>query len=414
MLRCAEEGDTIGEAAADAAFHAYLVDRAGNGTLRRVWGTLEPYSRTYINMAIAGADRRLMAELHRPILDAVRSGDADARRGGDPPALRDRPPVPRRPLGRTIGAAAGARRIRPRHRKDPMNAVPQLTEEFTAGAARLRVDVIGGAPRSHVLDDLSFLDYRLADVHVTQETTLEEPDITWIQDGPKSVTHVGRRVTFTGDWAAGPLQKVIVAVLALKLEDLGLHASHGVAVNYRGKTFPFLGGEGNRGKTMCLIEAGVRGARQVSSETTVIDEDGRAVMGSRDVFLRTRSEGTERSDKAAPNKGVVRFWGELPSWELYEGTPDIDLVIVPMLDGNADTAVNEMSPFERQFQFLHSLQNYFLTNELLAPGHVMPLLDTDELRARRAAFVERFCERPFYFIRAATPQLLLDEVEKVL
>ena len=132
------------------------------------------------------------------------------------------------------------------------------------------------------------------------------------------------------------------------------------------------------------------------------------------MFLRTRSEGTERSDKAAPNKGVVRFWGELPSWELYDGTPDIDLVIVPMLDGNADTAVNEMSPFERQFQFLHSLQNYFLTNELLAPGHVMPLLDTDELRARRAAFVARFCERPFYFIRAATPQLLLDEVERVL
>jgi DNA-binding GntR family transcriptional regulator len=76
MLRCAADGDTIGEAAADAAFHAYLVDRAGNGTLRRVWGTLEPYSRTYINMAVRGADRQLMAELHRPILDAVRSGDA--------------------------------------------------------------------------------------------------------------------------------------------------------------------------------------------------------------------------------------------------------------------------------------------------------------------------------------------------
>ena len=76
MLRCAADGDTLGEAAADAAFHAYLVDRAGNGTLRRVWGTLEPYSRTYINMAVPGADRQLMAELHRPILDAVRSGDA--------------------------------------------------------------------------------------------------------------------------------------------------------------------------------------------------------------------------------------------------------------------------------------------------------------------------------------------------
>jgi DNA-binding GntR family transcriptional regulator len=27
-------------------------------------------------MAVRGADRQLMAELHRPILDAVRSGDA--------------------------------------------------------------------------------------------------------------------------------------------------------------------------------------------------------------------------------------------------------------------------------------------------------------------------------------------------
>jgi len=75
MNRCAATGDTIGEAAADASFHAFLVDRAGNGTLRRVWGQLEPYSRTYINMAVPGGDPMLMAELHRPILDAVRTGD---------------------------------------------------------------------------------------------------------------------------------------------------------------------------------------------------------------------------------------------------------------------------------------------------------------------------------------------------
>ena len=75
MLRCANDGDMMGEAAADAAFHGWLVDRADNGTLRRLWGQLEPYSRTYINMSVPGGDRRLMAELHRPILDAVRSGD---------------------------------------------------------------------------------------------------------------------------------------------------------------------------------------------------------------------------------------------------------------------------------------------------------------------------------------------------
>jgi hypothetical protein len=295
-----------------------------------------------------------------------------------------------------------------------MNDTLQLIEEMSAGAARLRVDVYGGEPREHVLDDLSFLNYRLADVRISPEVTLADPDIVWRQDGDKRVSYDGRVVTFTGDWPAGPIQKVIVAVLALRMEAVGLHPSHSAAVHYRGRTLLFLGGESNHGKSMGLIEAGRRGALQVASETTVIDEDGRAVMGSVDTFLRKRTEGTERSDKAAPNKGVERFWGEMPSWGMYAGTPNIDLVIVPAIDGNFDPAANELIPFERQFQFLHSLQNYFLTNELLAPGHVMPLLDDDELRQERAAFVARFCERPFFFIRAATPQVLLDEVDKVL
>lgn len=290
----------------------------------------------------------------------------------------------------------------------------QLTEEMSAGPARLRVDVYGRRPRDHVLDDLTFLNYRLADVRISPQVTLAEPDIVWHQDGEKDVTYDGRVVIFTGPWPAGPIQKVIVAVLALRMEAVGLHPSHSAAVRYRGRTLLFLGGESNHGKSMGLIEAGVRGALQVASETTVIDEDGRAVMGSVDTFLRKRTEGTERSDKAAPNRGVEKFWGEMPSWGMYEGTPDIDLVIVPAIDGNFDPATNELIPFERQFQFLHSLQNYFLTNELLAPGHVMPLVDNDALRRRRADFVARFCERPFYFIRAATPQVLLDEVEKVL
>lgn len=76
MRRCADAGDTVGEAAADAAFHAALVDRAGNATLRRLWGQLEPTSRTYINMAVPGGNPRQMAELHAPILDAVMFGDA--------------------------------------------------------------------------------------------------------------------------------------------------------------------------------------------------------------------------------------------------------------------------------------------------------------------------------------------------
>ncbi|NJD29084.1 MAG: hypothetical protein FIA92_12415 [Chloroflexi bacterium] len=295
-----------------------------------------------------------------------------------------------------------------------MNNQLQLTEEMSAGPARLRVDVYGGEPREHVLDDLSFLNYRLADVRISPEVTLSEPDIVWHQDGEKGIAYDGHVVRFSGPWPAGPIQKVVVAILALRMEAAGWHPSHSAAVNYRGKTFLFLGGESNHGKSMGLIEAGVRGGLQVASETTVIDEDGRAVMGSVEPFLVKRTEGTERADKAAPNRGVEKFWGSMPTWGMFEGTPNIDLVIVPAIDGNFDRSANELIPFERQFQFLHSLQNYFLTNELLAPGHVMPLVDTDELRARRATFVARFCERPFYFIRAATPQVLLDAVEEVL
>jgi hypothetical protein len=296
-----------------------------------------------------------------------------------------------------------------------MSPKPNLTEEFSAGAARLRVDVTGGEPREHVLDDLSFLNYRLADVRISPDITLGDADIVWRQDGDKAVRYDGHTVTFTGPWPAGPLQKVIVAVLTLRMEEVGLHPSHSAAVHYQGKTFLFLGGESNHGKSMGLIETGVRGGLQVASETTVISEDGRAVMGSVEPFLVKRTEGTERSDKAAPNKGVEKFWGRMPTWGMFDGeAPDIDLVIVPAIDGNFDPATNELIAFEAQFQFLHSLQNYLLTNELLAPGHVIPMLDDDRLRARRAAFVARFCERPFYFIRAATPQVLLDEVDRIL
>jgi hypothetical protein len=295
-----------------------------------------------------------------------------------------------------------------------MNDRLQLSEEMSAGPARLRVDVYGSLPREHVLDDLNFLNYRLADVRISPEVTLARPDIVWREDGEKAIAYDGRVMTFTGPWPAGPIQKVVVTMLALRMEAVGLHPFHAAAVHYRGKTIVFLGGESNHGKSMGLIEAGRRGGLQVASETSVIDEDGVVVRGSEQVFLLKRTEGTERADKAAPNKGVEKFWGELPTWGFYPEAPNVDLVIVPAIDGNFDPSSGAMIQFERQFQTFHSLQNYFLTNELLAPGWPMPVVDTDDLRAARARFVERFCERPFFFIRAATPQVLLDEVDKVL
>lgn len=295
-----------------------------------------------------------------------------------------------------------------------MNDQLQLTEEMSAGTARLRVDVYGSAPRAHVLDDLTFLNYRLADVRISPEVTLDTPDIVWHQDGDKSISYDGRAMRLDGAWPAGPIQKVVVAMLALRMEAEGLHPFHASAVRYRDRTVMFLGGESNHGKSMGQIEACRRGAQLVSTETTVVDEDGRAVMGSKSAFLKKRTEGTERADKAAPERGVQKFFGEMPTWEVWTEPSQVDVVFVPAIDGNFDPSLAEMIPFERQFQTLHSLQNYLLLNELLAPGWPMPIIDTQPLRLARAEFVERFADRPYYFVRAATPQVLLDAVDEVL
>lgn len=290
----------------------------------------------------------------------------------------------------------------------------RLTEEYSAGTARLRVDVFGGEPRDHVLEDMNFLNYRLADVRIEPEVTLGDADIVWDQDGDKAIAYDGRAMRFTGPWPAGPIQKVIVAMLALRMEAVGLHPFHASAVRYQDRTILFLGGESNHGKSMGQIEACRRGGLLVSTETTVIDEAGVAVMGSKSVFLKKRTEGTERADKAAPERGVQKFFGDMPTWDQLDEPSPVDVVVVPAIDGNFDPSLSEMIPFERQFQTLHSLQNYFLLNELLAPGWPMPIVDTEALRRVRATFVERFAERPYYFVRAATPQVLMDEVDRVL
>lgn len=77
MQQAAEAGDPYAEATADAAFHALIVRVAGNVTLERVWRYLEPFSRTYITLVVPGADWRGVANLHLPVLDALRRGNPD-------------------------------------------------------------------------------------------------------------------------------------------------------------------------------------------------------------------------------------------------------------------------------------------------------------------------------------------------
>lgn len=290
-----------------------------------------------------------------------------------------------------------------------------LSQEMSAGPARLRVDVNGGPARKSIVDDMDFLNYRLASVTMESEVTLAEPDVVWNVGADTDIRYDSHAMHLAGEWSAGAIQKVLVTMLALRMEAEGLHPSHSSAVRYGDKSILFLGGESNHGKSMGQIEACRRGGLLISTETTVIDEDIRAVMGSKSVFLREkRAKGTERADKAAPTQGVSKFWGDMPTWEEYPEISKIDVVVLPAIDGNFDPSTKHLGAFESQFQALHSLQNYFLTNELLAPGFPMPLTDTEALRKARAAFCEKFGDRPFYFVRAATPQVLMDEVDKVL
>lgn len=290
-----------------------------------------------------------------------------------------------------------------------------LSQEMSAGPARLRVDVLGGPSRDSIVEDMDFLNYRLAAVTMEPDVSVATPDVVWEVEAGQDIRYDGHSMHLGGDWSVGAIQKILVTMLALRMEAHGLHPSHSSAVRYGDRSILFLGGESNHGKSMGQIEACRRGGLLISTETTVIDEDVNAVMGSKSVFLREkRAKGTERADKAAPAQGVNKFFGDMPTWEEYDAISEIDVVVLPAIDGNFDPSTKQLGEFESQFQAFHSLQNYFLTNELLAPGFPMPLVDTEELRRARAAFLRRFGDRPFYFVRAATPQVLMDEVDRVL
>jgi len=77
MQRAAVAGDRHAEALVDGRFHARLIEATGNRTLERVWRYLMPVARTYITLAAPGVDAVAAADLHLPILHALRLGDAE-------------------------------------------------------------------------------------------------------------------------------------------------------------------------------------------------------------------------------------------------------------------------------------------------------------------------------------------------
>jgi DNA-binding GntR family transcriptional regulator len=78
MQAAARADDTHAVAEADARFHGLIVELADNGTLLKVWRSLEPFLRTYLTLVVPGADAQWSADLHTPILTALRARDVDA------------------------------------------------------------------------------------------------------------------------------------------------------------------------------------------------------------------------------------------------------------------------------------------------------------------------------------------------
>jgi hypothetical protein len=167
---------------------------------------------------------------------------------------------------------------------------------------------------------------------------------------------------------------------------------------------------------MSQLEACNRGGSIFSTETTVTDDSGLALYGSQNVYIRKRAKGTERSDLPNQDEGVTKFWKSEPAMKYVNGPLKIDIAVLPSIDGHFDTQVVKVGQFERAYQTYHSLMNFFGLNQLLSEdGLVMPIIDTQERRQKRGKFCSDFVkDLPYYMIRAKSPQIIFDEIEKLL
>jgi DNA-binding GntR family transcriptional regulator len=77
LQEAARADDRRAVAIIDASLHERIIELSGNRTLLRVWRSLEPLSRTYITLAGPGSDPQWSADLHNPILDAIRRRDTE-------------------------------------------------------------------------------------------------------------------------------------------------------------------------------------------------------------------------------------------------------------------------------------------------------------------------------------------------
>ena len=239
-----------------------------------------------------------------------------------------------------------------------------------------------------------------------------------VNNETKSIRYENGQLILTSFWEEGELNKIMVSMLANEMDKVGLHPFHSSSVVYKGHGILLVGGENNHGKSMTQLEGCRRGASIFSTETTVMDHaTGIALYGSKNIYVRKRAKGTERSDLADQDEGVKMFFGDEPEMPMCYDPTNMDLAIMPCIDGWFKTEVKPMGQFEASYQSYHSMMNFFGLNQLLCGKHglVMPIVDTDQRRQDRGAFCAKYAAgRPYFMIRAKSPQLVFDEIDKLM
>ena len=77
MRRAAEVGDLHALMVHDTRFHEIIVEASGNDVLLDVWRSLRVEARSLVSALKSHSDLHSIAELHRPVLQAVRFRDPE-------------------------------------------------------------------------------------------------------------------------------------------------------------------------------------------------------------------------------------------------------------------------------------------------------------------------------------------------
>jgi DNA-binding GntR family transcriptional regulator len=77
MRQAAEAQDLHAQLLHDVRFHEIIVEASGNQVLADVWRSLRVEARTLISVIRADSDLRMIAEMHRPVFQALQSRDPE-------------------------------------------------------------------------------------------------------------------------------------------------------------------------------------------------------------------------------------------------------------------------------------------------------------------------------------------------